>query len=297
MCPAYWGRSASAIGDTGAQHRRSRGIPGQEELTIDARRSPSTARDEDHQKTNHRCHRVRWRVHRGCRLVRRAPSDMHEAGKIETCWRCAPSRTTADLSMAYTPGVARVCHGHPRRSRRWAHTVHHQEEHGRDRVSDGTAVLGLGDIGPVGGAFPSWKARRCLFKEFAGVDAFPICLDTKAPLKRSSKPSQRIAPVFGGINLEDIAAPACIRDRRDRLKELARHPGLPRRPARDRRGDAGGAARTRFKLVEQGDAASSLLSSPGWVPPVWPSARSCMNAGVGQIVGADRQGAILAGSR
>src|SRR5436190_2207306 len=84
-------------------------------------------------------------------------------------------------------------------------------------TADGTAVLGLGDIGPAG-ALPVMEGKALLFKSFAGVDAFPICLDVTTP-DEIVETVVRIAPVFGGINLEDIAAPACF-EIEDRLKEL-----------------------------------------------------------------------------
>ena len=98
-------------------------------------------------------------------------------------------------------------------------------------VTDGTAVLGLGDIGPEA-ALPVMEGKAILFKEFGGIDAWPVCLDTKDP-DEIVRTVQLLAPVFGGINLEDISAPRCFEIER-RLRERARHPGLPRRPARHR---------------------------------------------------------------
>ena len=98
-------------------------------------------------------------------------------------------------------------------------------------VTDGTAVLGLGDIGPEA-ALPVMEGKAMLFKEFGGVDAFPICLDTN-DVDEIVRTVQAIAPGFGGINLEDISAPRCFEIER-RLRDDARHPRLPRRPARDR---------------------------------------------------------------
>ena len=106
-------------------------------------------------------------------------------------------------------------------------------------VSDGSAVLGLGSLGPAG-AMPVMEGKCCLFKEFAGVDAFPICLDTTDP-EEIVRSVELFAPAFGGVNLEDISAPRCF-EIEDRLKERARHSRLPRRPARDRGGRDGGAA-------------------------------------------------------
>lgn len=119
-----------------------------------------------------------------------------------------------DLSTAYTPGVAEPCrkiHANPADVYKYtckANTV--------AVVSDGTAVLGLGDIGPEA-AIPVMEGKSVLFKRFAGVDAFPICLDTK-DVDEIVETVKRIAPVFGGINLEDISAPRCFEIER-RLKE------------------------------------------------------------------------------
>ena len=100
------------------------------------------------------------------------------------------------------------------------------------------AVLGLGDIGPEA-AMPVMEGKAMLFKEFADVDAFPICLDTNDP-DEIIEAVELIAPTFGGINLEDISAPRCF-EIEDRAQGGARHPRLPRRPARHRGGDDGGA--------------------------------------------------------
>ena len=111
-----------------------------------------------------------------------------------------------DLSIAYTPGVAEPCkkiHDNPP-------LVYKYTIKGRTVavVTDGTAVLGLGDIGPEA-ALPVMEGKSVLFKEFGGVDAFPICLDTKDP-QEIIKTVKYIAPTFGGINLEDISSPRCF---------------------------------------------------------------------------------------
>jgi malate dehydrogenase (oxaloacetate-decarboxylating) len=130
---------------------------------------------------------------------------MHLGGKIEIKGRVAV-KTRDDLSMAYTPGVARVCMA-----------IHHDPEKAYTLtikqntvavVSDGSAVLGLGDIGP-NGAQPVMEGKALIFKEFAGVDAFPLCLNTKN-VDEIVMIVKAIAPVFGGINLEDISAPRCF---------------------------------------------------------------------------------------
>jgi malate dehydrogenase (oxaloacetate-decarboxylating) len=130
---------------------------------------------------------------------------MHLGGKIEQRNKAA-LKTRDDLSMAYTPGVARVCmaiHADPEKA--FQYTI---KRNTVAVVSDGTAVLGLGDIGPRA-AMPVMEGKAMLFKEFAGVDAFPICLDTKDP-DEIVETVKRIAPGFGGINLEDISGPRCF---------------------------------------------------------------------------------------
>src|SRR3954465_10116278 len=126
----------------------------------------------------------------------------------------APIRNRDDLSMAYTPGVARVCLEIERdRDRAWEYTI---KKDSAAVVSDGTAVLGLGDTGPEA-AMPVMEGKAMLFKELAGVDAFPLCLST-TDVDKIVEIVQGVAPTFGGINLEDIAAPRCFEVER-RLKE------------------------------------------------------------------------------
>ena len=138
---------------------------------------------------------------------------LHVGGKIEQRNK-HPLKTRDDLSMAYTPGVARVCMAIAAdRDKAFQYTI---KRNTVAVVSDGTAVLGLGDIGPEA-AMPVMEGKAMLFKEFAGVDAFPICLDTKDP-DEIVETVLRIAPGFGGINLEDISAPRCF-EIEDRLKE------------------------------------------------------------------------------
>jgi malate dehydrogenase (oxaloacetate-decarboxylating) len=138
---------------------------------------------------------------------------LHVGGKIEQRNK-HPLRTRDDLSMAYTPGVARVCLAIAAdRDKAFQYTI---KRNTVAVVSDGTAVLGLGDIGPEA-AMPVMEGKAMLFKEFAGVDAFPICLDTK-DADEIVETVRRIAPGFGGINLEDISAPRCF-EIEDRLKE------------------------------------------------------------------------------
>ncbi|AKV65432.1 NADP-dependent malic enzyme [Microcystis panniformis FACHB-1757] len=131
--------------------------------------------------------------------------DLHRRGKISIESRI-PLTSQDDLAMAYTPGVGRICTA-----------IAHQPEQVYSLtikgntvavVTDGSAVLGLGNLGPEA-ALPVMEGKAMLFKEFAGIDAFPICLATQDP-EEIIATVKRIAPVFGGINLEDIGAPRCF---------------------------------------------------------------------------------------
>jgi malate dehydrogenase (oxaloacetate-decarboxylating) len=141
--------------------------------------------------------------------------QMHQGGKIQVNGNI-PVKTRDDLSMAYTPGVARICNAiHQDVDRAWSLTV---KGNMIAVVSDGTAVLGLGDIGPEA-AMPVMEGKALLFKEFAGVDAFPLCLDT-TDVDEIVGIVRALAPTFGGINLEDIAAPRCFEIERRLRAEL-----------------------------------------------------------------------------
>ena len=147
----------------------------------------------------------------------KAALKMHKEnkGKIGVVSKVAV-KTRDDLSTAYTPGVAEPC----RKIRDDKKEVYRYTAKGNlvAVVSDGTAVLGLGDIGPEA-AMPVMEGKSILFKEFAGIDAFPICLDTK-DTEEIIETVKRIAPVFGGINLEDISAPRCFEIESRLKKEL-----------------------------------------------------------------------------
>lgn len=141
--------------------------------------------------------------------------EMHEQNKGKIAVRSKVTvKTRDDLSTAYTPGVAEPC----RKIRDNKEEVYRYTAKGNlvAVVSDGTAVLGLGDIGPEA-AMPVMEGKALLFKEFADIDAFPICLDTK-DTEEIIKTVKNIAPCFGGINLEDISAPRCFEIEK-RLKE------------------------------------------------------------------------------
>ena len=139
---------------------------------------------------------------------------VHLGGKIEVVGRI-PVKGREDLSMVYTPGVARICQAIARDlSQQWTLTV---KRHTVAVVTDGSAVLGLGNIGPAA-AQPVMEGKCMIFKAFANLDAFPICLATQDP-DEIVQAVQHLAPVFGGINLEDIAAPKCF-EIEERLRGL-----------------------------------------------------------------------------
>jgi len=151
----------------------------------------------------------------GCSVEKVSDSTflIHLGGKISVDSK-VPLRNRTDLARAYTPGVARVCmaiYENPADARNL--TI---KRNSVAVVTDGTAVLGLGDIGPKA-AMPVMEGKAALFKRFAGVDAWPICLDTKDP-DEIVRAVELIAPGFGGINLEDISAPRCFEIER-RLRE------------------------------------------------------------------------------
>jgi malate dehydrogenase (oxaloacetate-decarboxylating) len=212
---------------------------------------------------------------------------MHEGGKIEVLARM-PVADRDDLSMAYTPGVARVCNviaAEPDR-------VHDLtiKRNTVAIVTDGTAVLGLGDIGPAA-ALPVMEGKALLFKSFAGVDAFPICLDVTSP-DEIVETVVRLAPVFGGINLEDIAAPACF-EVEDRLKDLLDIPVFHD----DQHGTSvvvlaalENALRLTGKRMEDLGVVIAGVGAAGVA-----ISKILLSAGVREIIGVDRKGAIWAG--
>lgn len=220
---------------------------------------------------------------------------LHLGGKIEVKSRI-PLLTRDELSMAYTPGVARVCRAiadDPEQVRRLtikANTV--------AIVTDGTAVLGLGDIGPEA-ALPVMEGKALLFKEFAGVDAFPICLniDKAGPdgdpgIDQLVEAVVRLEPVFGGINLEDIAAPRCF-EVEARLRERLNIPVFHD----DQHGTAVvtlAALRNALKVVnKQIEDVTVVMSGAGAAGVA--IAKMLMAANVGKIIACDRSGAIYAG--
>jgi len=214
---------------------------------------------------------------------------MHLGGKIEVVSK-TPLKTRADLSMAYTPGVARVCEAIQRDPEKaFTLTI---KKNMVAVVTDGTAVLGLGDIGPAA-ALPVMEGKAMLFKEFAGIDAFPICLQTQDPdeIVRTVK---AISPAFGGINLEDISAPRCF-EIEERLKEELDIPVFHD----DQHGTAVvvlaalinalkivGKDIGQLKVVVNGVGAAGVACS-----------KIIIAAGVKKIVGCDQHGALYRGRR
>ncbi len=212
---------------------------------------------------------------------------LHEGGKIEVNPLCSVADAD-DLAMAYTPGVARVCMAiHDDPSLAHEYTI---RKNTVAIVSDGTAVLGLGNIGPLA-AMPVMEGKALLFKEFAGVDAFPLCLDTSDP-EEVIETVIRVAPTFGGINLEDIAAPAAF-EIEERLKAALDIPVFHD----DQHGTAVvclAALENSLRVVgkEMSDL-SVVISGVGAAGMA--IGKILIDAGVGEIVGCDRLGAIHSG--
>ena len=213
--------------------------------------------------------------------------EMHEGGKIEVLARM-PIADRDDLSMAYTPGVARVCTAIERQP-----ALAHELTIKKNTVAivtDGTAVLGLGDIGPAG-ALPVMEGKALLFKNFAGVDAFPICLDVTTA-DEIVETVVRIAPVFGGINLEDIAAPACF-EIEERLKDLLDIPVFHD----DQHGTAVvalAALENALRIVDKQMSSLKVVIAGVGAAGVAIS-KILLEAGVAEIIGVDRKGAIWEG--
>ncbi|MDH3683322.1 MAG: NAD-dependent malic enzyme, partial [Acidimicrobiia bacterium] len=212
---------------------------------------------------------------------------MHEGGKIEVL-PLFPVGDQDDLSMAYTPGVARVCRAIVAdESLADTHTI---RKNTVAIVSDGTAVLGLGDIGPKG-AMPVMEGKALLFKEFGEVDAFPICLDVDTP-EEIVETVVRIAPTFGGINLEDIAAPGAFLVE----EELKKRVDIPVFHD-DQHGTAVVALaglQNALKLVGK-DLADLRVVIAGVGAAGVAITKILLQCGVGDVIGTDRNGALHRG--
>jgi malate dehydrogenase (oxaloacetate-decarboxylating) len=212
---------------------------------------------------------------------------MHLGGKIEVKGKI-PVKTRDDLSMAYTPGVARVCmaiHHDPEKA--YTLTV---KQNSVAVVTDGTAVLGLGDIGP-NGAQPVMEGKALIFKEFAGVDAWPLCLATK-DVDEIVTIVKAISPAFGGINLEDISAPRCF-EIEERLQKALDIPVFHD----DQHGTAVvvlAALINALKVVKKRLPDVRIVITGAGASGI-ATAKLLMKEGAKHIVGCDRAGAIYAG--
>jgi malate dehydrogenase (oxaloacetate-decarboxylating) len=212
---------------------------------------------------------------------------MHEAGKIQM-FSTAAVRDKDDLSMAYTPGVARICTAIEKDvSLSHDYTI---RKNTVAIVSNGTAVLGLGDIGPEG-AMPVMEGKALLFKEFGGVDGFPICINARTADEVVDF-VQRIAPTFGGINLEDIKAPECF-EIEERLRASLDIPVFHD----DQHGTAivtlaalWNSLKITGKKMEDLSVVIAGVGAAGVA-----IGKILLNAGVGEVVGCDRAGAIYTG--
>ncbi|MBR4749233.1 MAG: NAD-dependent malic enzyme [Abditibacteriota bacterium] len=213
--------------------------------------------------------------------------QMHYGGKIDVVSK-APLQDFDDLSMAYTPGVARVCkaiEAEPEKA--FDFTI---RQNTVAVITDGTAVLGLGNIGAVAG-LPVMEGKAVLFKEFAGVNAFPVCVNTTDP-EELVKICAAISGTFGGINLEDISSPRCFMVERE-LQKLVDIPVFHD----DQHGTAtvataafinaikvSGKDPKNMRMVVSGAGASALACT-----------RAISDMGIGDVVLCDRKGAIYDG--
>ncbi len=212
---------------------------------------------------------------------------LHLGGKLRVESK-TPIRTRDDLSMAYTPGVARICRAiadDP--AKVWNLTI---KQNAVAVVTDGTAVLGLGDIGPEA-ALPVMEGKAALFKEFGDVDAWPICLATTDPDEIVAVVTA-IAPVFGGVNLEDISAPRCF-EIEERLRATLDIPVFHD----DQHGTAVvvlAALLNALRVVDKPISECRVVVSGVGAAGV-ATTKMLQAAGVPDVIGCDRHGALYAG--
>jgi malate dehydrogenase (oxaloacetate-decarboxylating) len=281
--PGSLGRVATAIGEAGGN------IAGVEIVATASGRMirdvTVLAGDEDHAS------RISAAVAALDGVVVRAVVDrtfqLHAGGKI-TVRSKLPLASRDDLSMAYTPGVARVCTAIAK-DPELAHELT-IKANSVAVVTDGTAVLGLGNIGPLA-ALPVMEGKAQLFREFAGIDAFPVCLDIDSA-DELVESVERLAPVFGGINLEDVAAPRCF-EVEERLKASLDIPVFHD----DQHGTAVvvlAALRNAVKVLDRKLADLSVVIAGAGAAGV-AIAKILLEAGATRILVTDRMGAIYEG--
>lgn len=206
--PGMVGKIIAAIGDTGGD------IDAVDTVSVDKgiiiRNITVNAKDAIHEKQIIEC----VKKVEGVKILHVSDLTflMHHGGKIEI-YNKVPVKNRNDLSMVYTPGVARVCTAiHHNKEKAYRFTI---KKNFVAIITDGSAVLGLGNIGPEA-AMPVMEGKAMLFKEFADIDAFPLALSTQ-DTEEIIKVVKYISPAFGGINLEDISAPRCF-EIEERLK-------------------------------------------------------------------------------
>jgi malate dehydrogenase (oxaloacetate-decarboxylating) len=281
--PGMLGRVATAIGDAGGSIgsvdlSSIDGLHTIRDITID------TSGEEHAQRVADAVGQVE-----GARVIDATDRTflMHVGGKIEQHNKL-PVRTRDDLSMAYTPGVARVCSAIAQdRDKAFQYTI---KRNTVAVVSDGSAVLGLGNIGPEA-AMPVMEGKAVLFKEFGGVDAFPLCLNSQ-DTDEIVRTVELVAPGFGGINLEDISAPRCF-EIEERLKRSLDIPVFHD----DQHGTAVvvlaallNAVKLTGKRLDDLDVLVVGLGAAGIAV-----AKILLQAGVNRVIGCDSRGALHTG--